>query len=151
MSGKKNKGGSGNKSAKQDEAKGSTPFGKIRDVAEVLKRFLSDNTGVQSSVVTNAVMDKIAELDDVNAIFLVPLKEKILGFDGARDWAFFLNMGEFRKFVADDVKYPNYKFDIGKALEQIEKVYDLAMEDYISYLDDEEEEAESGRSRGHSE
>lgn len=149
MSGKK-KGGKGKSDS--GDAKSSTPLGKIHDIQDVLKNFLSDNSTFPSSTAINIVMDKIALLNNAYDIFLVPLKEKILDFEGAKSWAFFLNSGCFRKFVTEDVKFTSYEFNVSKALEQIETVYDIGMEDYHSYIDGEdEEESESGRSRGHSE
>ena len=146
MSGKK-KGGK-----KPEGDSKTTPLGKIGDVNDVLKSFLSDNCTFPSSTVVKLIMEKIATLNDVYDIFLVPIKEKVLDFEGAKSWAFFLNSMTFRKFIAEDVKFATYKFDVAKALEQIETVYDLAMDDYNSYIDGEDdEESEHSRSRGHSE
>lgn len=145
------KGGKG-KSSEGGSSENKTNFGKNPDVAQVLESFLSDNASFSSSTVLKMVMDKIAELNDINDICLVPLKEKILDFTGAKDWAFFLATC-FRKYVMDDLKYPAYKFEVGKALDKISEVYDLSMEDYMSHIDgdDEEDDSHHGRTRGHSE
>lgn len=136
----------------KDSTESKSNFGKNPDVAQVLESYLSDNSSFSSSTVVKMCMDKIAELNDINDMFLMPLQQKVLGFDGAKDWAFFLATS-FRKYVMDDLKYPAYKFDVAKALDKISEVYDLAMEDYQSHIDgdDEEEDDGHGRTRGHSE
>lgn len=114
-------------------------IGKIPEVAEILESYLSDNSSFSSSTAVKMTMDKIAELNNINEIFLVPIREKVLDFDGAKNWAFFLATC-FKKYMMEDLKVSSYNFDVNEAFTIIEKVYDLAMEDYLSHIYDEEEE-----------
>lgn len=119
--------------------KKSAAFDKDPDVFQVLESWLSDNSSFSSSTVIKIVMGKIMELNDMDEIFLIPLKEKVLDFEGAKNWVFFIAT-TFKKYLLTDLKYPKFKFDVEKAFAQIEMVYDLSMEDNLSYIYDDEEE-----------
>jgi len=102
--------------------------------------FLSEHTGFESTEVHDLVQADIKEVGDLQEASLVPVRHKILNFDGALQWGFFLT-------VASDRFGLPFSFD--KYARVIRDIYDLATDAIIaSALERAFGEAEDGEDGG---
>jgi hypothetical protein len=136
----KNKNKKGGKESKQQ------PFPAIDDVKEAVKSFIEENASFQSGPAIEITLDKMAKTSDVNDMFMVPMKEKMLDMQGALVWVMFISVG-LRK-LADEISFDGFKFDSNAAIKLIGEVYDRDAESSIwaHVYDDEEDDSKSEKS-----
>lgn len=104
-----------------------------------LDRFVTENSGFESSIAGDLVHDGLSAAADINSAAMVPLSHKVFGFETSLRWGFFLHHAPARIVSEDaDTIPPAFQdaqawppFDPGQYFTEIVKVFDLAAEQYV--------------------
>jgi len=115
---------------------------------DAMQSFLQENSGFESSVAIEAMINEIRGAQSLDQAFLTPLRHKMLNFEGALKWAFLLHHGQ-KRAVEDDIPFPGGPLDLSKAYEGISQVYDIALlgalwDHFEGESSDDEEDESSG-------
>ena len=131
---------------------GGKTAGDCQAFIEAVRSFLNDHSSFESSVPFELMMTDIKKLSTPGDIFLTPLREKMINFESALKWAFFLSL--MIPKMREEADLGVAALDTRGAFESIARVYDLAANDNVwdhikvdeSDESAEEEEEEEGSS-----
>ena len=96
-----------------------------------------------STAAFTAAIAEIESAENLDKIFLVPLRHKILDFGGVLRWAYFLYHGQIR--AADEgAGFQGGPLSLPKAFEAISQVLDIdTQENVLEHFEDSEEEEDN--------
>jgi hypothetical protein len=100
--------------------------------------WISNNANFESSSAIEEVKVDVDSCETLNDVFQCVLRHKLLMFEDAKQFVFFLWAVHQSKAIP---KYNSQKFSVTNAFNTISKVYDIAFEDTItSYMDEDEDD-----------
>ena len=120
----------------EDAAAGSL---ESNDTSEPLIAFIEDHTSFESSMAHDQIASEVRMSRDFNEAALVPIRHKMLSFNDAVLFGFFLLHAEKKLGVAAPAK----KFDLFEFYTNVGVVYDRAMDSAVNeYFDDDDDSTE---------
>lgn len=115
-------------------------------MVKAIGNFLKAHSGFESTVAHDAVISDIEEATTLNEVFLVPLQHKLINMESALKFVLFLWLASSKPIDDSEPAYSSdAAFSTESALEALEGIYDLGIQDAVW---DHVEEAREGDGEG---